>query len=223
MNKKQIDQSWLRLCKIHKKYLLQHGVKLPKVGTNKYIWLSVLYHRYETDKKKFVHKDEMSRIVSGHIHTSATDQQVRHLKRDGWCLVSDNKGGHRLDPYKVSPEYQQDKQRRSSTVSEKGFQDIKKSFDYRCASCGSKEGEVSWRYGNKDDTIKLQQGHKDPEKPLDNSNTIPQCQFCNRAYKGDFTFDDKGRVRAIANVEPVKRSSEATMKKVYDYLKKRFG
>ena len=220
MKKDDINIYWDKVCAIHKKYLSEYGVQLPRAGSNKQIWLSVLLYSYELDDKGFVHKDEMSKIVSMHLPESATDQQVRHLKRDGWYLISDGKGGHRLNPYEVSPEFLQDQHRLSSILSAKDFEEIKKAFNYTCASCGSREGDSSWRYGN--DEVELHKGHKDPEKSMDNKNIIPQCQFCNRAYKDDFTFDDKGRVRSIASINPVVRASDSVKKKVFDYLKNMF-
>ena len=47
---------------------------------------------------------------------------------------------------------------------------------------------------------------------------IPQCQFCNRSYRGDFTFDDKGRVHAVASIEPVRRASPKVKAAVRAYL-----
>ena len=51
------------------------------------------------------------------------------------------------------------------------------------------------------------------------SNVIPQCQYCNRSYRNDFTFDEKGRVRAVASVAPVKRATKAVQEKIYNCLK----
>ena len=33
-------------------------------------------------------------------------------------------------------------------------------------------------------------------------------QFCNRAYRRDFTFDEKGRTRAVADIGPAQRQIE---------------
>ena len=61
------------------------------------------------------------------------------------------------------------------------FEELKKEYDYTCLTCGAKEGEKHRLY--KSEFVKLQRGHKDPEKSLSISNIIPQCQFCNRSYK----------------------------------------
>lgn len=220
MTRDEINNSWKDICDIHEKYLSQHGVHLPGKDTSMSIWLSVLLYNYKKDKNKWIHKTEMSQIVSEYRQKPPADEQMRHLKRSGWWIENDGKGRHRfLDPYKVSPEFKTEQQRRKKVLNAKDFNEIKEGFDYRCASCGSKEGETSWRYGNPKELIKLQESHRDPDKELDNDNTIPQCQWCNKAYMRDFTFDEKGRVRAVASIEPVKRASRVVKQKVFEYLK----
>lgn len=82
---------------------------------------------------------------------------------------------------------------------------------------GANEGEPDPRYGS--GSVKLQRGHKDPERPADDpTNIIPQCGACNRAYRDDFVFDDRGRVTAVAAVRPVKRASVAVRRKIRDFL-----
>lgn len=145
-----------------------------------------------------------------------SDQQIRHLKRDGWNLITPRGGKHRLDPYKLSPSFARDYSRKAKVMKATDFEDIKKAHDYRCVSCGGQEGIIDYRY---DEPIKLEQGHLDPEKPHVIGNIIPQCQFCNKTYKSDFTFDEKGRVRAVASINPIKRASKIVQKKTWDYLR----
>ena len=82
---------------------------------------------------------------------------------------------------------------------------------------------AGWRKGSPrygEDIVQLQQGHKDPSKSAaDKDNIIPQCQFCNQAYRGDFTFDDKDRVRAVADVGPVQRATEEVQRKIFKWQK----
>ena len=95
-------------------------------------------------------------------------------------------------------------------------------YENRCASCGTKEGEPSPRYG--EDKVKLQRGHRDPSKSAtDMKNIIPQCQYCNQAYRGDYVFDEKGRVSAIADLRPVQKATKPVQRKVYEWLKKQFS
>lgn len=95
-------------------------------------------------------------------------------------------------------------------------------FGNRCATCGAVAGEPDPRYGR--DRVQLQQGHRDPSKPSsDRLNIIPQCQFCNRQYRDDFVFDEKGRAHAIAGLGPVQRASREVQRKVWEFLKGKFS
>ncbi len=213
-----LQKSWEDLCNIHAQHLEKHGVKLPKVKRYnekaKSIWLAVLYYY----KGENVHKSFISQICQRDNPNLGPDQQVRHLKRDGWYLTGEQ-GNHQLDPYKPSLEWETDKKRRDGRLNAKYFDDIKETYENRCATCGTKEGEPSHRYG--EDEVKLQRGYIDPdESPTDINNIIPQCQYCNRAYRRDYVFDEKGRVSAIADVRPVRKASEAVQRKVFEWLKK---
>ncbi|MCE2402479.1 hypothetical protein J4G08_16545 [Candidatus Poribacteria bacterium] len=215
-----LQKSSVDLCNIYAQHLKQHEVKIPKVKKYnqiaKSIWLAVL-HYYKGEE---IHKDDISKVCQRDKPGLGGYQQVRHLKRDGWHLTSDGKGNHLLDPYKPSPEWETLKKQKEGILNAKTFEDIKAAYDMRCATCGTKEGEASHRYG--EDKVKLQRGHKDPSKPITKDNIIPQYQFCNRAYRGDYVFDDKGRVSAIADVRPVRKASETVQQKVFEWLKKRF-
>ena len=81
---------------------------------------------------------------------------------------------------------------------------LKIRYKNRCASCGSEEGKPNLRYPSA--TTKLQLGHRNPHKPLTEDNSIPQCQFCNRADRDWWVYDERGRVVGIASAEVVGRS-----------------
>lgn len=218
----ELQQAWEDLCNIHAQYLEEHGVLIPGVSqynqTAKSIWLSVLHYC----KNEEVHKDFISQVCQRDKPDLGQDQQVRHLKRDGWYLVEDTRRGyHRLDPYQPSPEWETDKKRRDGRLDAQTFGDLKAVYGMRCATCGAEAGKPNPRYGK--DKVVLQQGHRDPSKPAtDMDNIIPQCQFCNRAYRDDFVFDEKGRVSAIASVRPVRKAAEAVQRKVFEWLKNKF-
>lgn len=216
----ELQQAWEDLCNIHAQYLKEHEVVLPNVKQYnelaKSIWLAVL-HYYSGEE---VHKRFISQVCQRDKPSLGPDQQVRHLKPDGWYLTG--KGGyHRLDPYKPSPELETNKKRRDGRLNAKTFEDLKTVYEMRCATCGTEEGQPNSRYG--EDKVVLQQGHMDPSKSAtDIDNIIPQCQFCNRAYRDDFVFDEKGRVSAIASVRPVRKAAEAVQRKVFEWLKNKF-
>lgn len=217
----ELQEAWSQLRDIHADHLQMFGVKMPSTDDynkyNKSIWLAVLYH-FENEP---VHKDVISDVCQRDNPGAGRDQQVRHLKRDGWHLTGDG-GFHQLDPFQPSPEWITDLNRRTGRLGADTFSDLKRVYGNRCATCGAREGQPDPRYGQ--DIVELQHGHMDPSRPADSrENIIPQCQFCNRQYRSDFVFDDKGRVRAVADVGPVKRASKQVQKKIFEWLKSKFG
>ena len=213
----EIDEAFDDLSRIHRNHLAQHGVNLPRAGTARALQLAILWHCRDHE----VHKDQVSRIVRREIPSAGADQQVRHLKRDGWNITG-TRGRHRLeDPYRPSADHANERARRQGRIQAEDFEAVKQTFGSRCATCGAVEKEPDPRYGGA--VTVLQQGHQDPRGRADDpENIIPQCQFCNRAYRGDFVFDDKGRVQAIADVRPVRRASESVQRKIWNYLKNKF-
>ena len=211
----ELDAAWVDIERIHDEHLAQHEVRLPSPTTYKRIWLSMLHHYCHRP----VHKVEISEAVQREYPDAGGDQQVRHLKRDGWNITSPKRGCHQLkDPYRPSQEFYNEQNRRRGRSASKDFSELKKRFGNRCANCGASEGEPDHRYGS--DKVVLEQGHQDPDKPSeDPKNIIPQCQFCNRAYNSNFVFNNKGQLRAIASVSPIERASEKVKKQVAEYLR----
>ena len=211
--KKEIKTAYDEAASIHRDHLAADDVKLPQWGTAKSYWLGVLMH-YSPD---YVSKDKISDITRQHLDVG-TDQQVRHLKRDGWNLVSGKRGEHAIiNPFESHSGYARQIIKELKTLAAGSFADIKTAYANKCATCGAREDEPDPRYG--DNPIKLEEGHRDPEKPLSIANTIPQCSNCNKAYKDDFTFDKKGRVRAVASPNPVLRASKAVQLAIKEALK----
>jgi len=106
---------------------------------------------------------------------------------DFWYVLTDLKRG---DP---SPH-------REIGVKAEEFEEIKKAYKYRCATCGAEEGKPHYNphYARKE-IVKLQRAHMNPLKELKPGNIIPQCQFCNRAYRNWLVFDRNGRTIGVAN------------------------
>ncbi len=111
--------------------------------------------------------------------------------------------------------------RRKETIDGEYWEHPKKQYDYRCACCGSKEGKPH-RYWKNTITV-LQKGHKDPNKPLEPGNIIPQCEKCNRPDRNDWIYDDKGRVIKIANAKVVDKCSKQVQKEMYIRLYRLFN
>ena len=100
------------------------------------------------------------------------------------------------------------------------WEEIKSQYGYRCATCGSKEGEHHFHWPN---TItKLQKAHMDPTKPLIEGNIIPQCEKCNRADRNNWAYDERGRVVKLVNPIVIKKSDKEVRFKVYKILYEEF-
>lgn len=214
-----LQVAWEDIQHIHKEYLSAHGVKLPQAKhyarTSKALWLAVLHHHSGQE----VHKNDIEAVVRRDMPHLAGDQQIRHLKRDGWD-IGEKIGIHKLNPYHPSPEFQTTTRQKQARLDATSFDDIKKAFGYCCATCGAREGQPNPRYGKT--PVKLQQGHKDPAAAGDDiGNIIPQCQFCNRSYRGDFVFDDKGRVVSVNSIRPIKKARLHVQQAIYQWLKGR--
>ena len=215
------SQAWQKLREIHRQHLKPYGIRLPPETSNKALQLIVLYKAYRATPNKWVHKDKISAVVRVANKTAATDQQIRHLRADGWNIENDNRGNHRfIEPTKASPEVVKQSVKRTSLMTATSFKDIKKAHHNRCITCGSQEGEPNWRYG--DTPVNLEKGHLDPAKPEVKENILPQCQFCNKAYKSDYVFDEKGRVKAVASIDPVKKASKQVKEQIWEYLNAQF-
>lgn len=207
-----------------REYLQRFDVRFPKKNTSQErLWVAILLLLHDQHKGAYIHKDDICILARKVNPDLGLDQQVRHLKRSGWNLESDpkRKGWYRFyNPHTPSPEHTANQLRKTSITTD-DFDQLKRVYSNRCATCGAEEGKPSTRYGSQD-LVVLQRGHMDPSREGSVGNILPQCQFCNRAYKDDFTFDDKGRVRAVASVRPVRLASQKVKRMIYNFLKQHF-
>lgn len=213
----QLENAWVEVQRVHREHLNKHGVRLPTQASPRWIWLAMLFHF----RPGPVHKNEVSDAVRRAFPAAAPDQQVRHLKREGWNIEGESPGAHVLaDPFRPSSEFVSQDAHKRKRVAARVFDDLKTAYGHRCATCGATEGEPDPRYGGP--PVRLQRGHKDPDGPGDDlRNIIPQCGACNQAYRGDFVFDDKGRVRAVADLRPVKKARARVRRRIRDFLNER--
>jgi len=201
----------------HSKYLKVFDVTMPQLKTGtKYsknaVVLAILYKYF----RKPINKSELTEALSEFLGEKINDvQQARHLGRqNGWCIYSGTRGDDlpedipHLSPSdyclaSINEPYPTRKLKASHhrvISADLNFDEIKEAFEYRCATCGSKEGELNLR--NTSRRTKLQAGHQDPNKELKSSNIVPQCDECNRAYRDWFIFDGSGRVIDINIASP---------------------
>ena len=218
-NQNEIEKLYNEILKKHKEKLEKYNVKMPKLYskgnyTLNSLVLVFLYYKLG----EIVSKQELTDYLRSMGFDINDVQQARHLAQQyGWYILSGTRGDYECkelgiksgeymlktieEPY---PSYKNLKRTESLNCS--SFDELKKMYNYRCATCGSKEGEPNFHYPAS--ITRLQQGHKDPGLPLTIDNTIPQCDFCNRASRNYFVFDNKGRVEKIYDPHFVLRSDK---------------
>jgi hypothetical protein len=146
-----------------------------------------------------VSKSDLTEIMRTFFPVVKDVQQGRHLaKQKGFWIESGRRGheGLRADEYQLvslHDTYPGWNGRRTPYSGD--FIALKAEYGFRCATCGSKEGEP--QFSNSTVTTTLQLGHMDPRVRALEGNAIPQCGECNRAYRDWFIFDANGRVRDI--------------------------
>jgi hypothetical protein len=227
---KKIHQIYQMICSYYNKYLKKHGVKLPELVTKEGYTkdaLVLLYLAQDYPATKKVTKHELTLFIRQYYPDINDVQQARHLgAQKGWFISAggrDNKdvllsrGEYQL--ISLERPYPAFKGHRIEKTEDWGS--LKRQYGFRCATCGSREGRPNIQWPN---TItKLQKSHKDPQKPLVAGNIIPQCQKCNRSYRKDWVFDERGRVRGLANPQVIKRCEERIRRAVYKILYAEFG
>ena len=226
----ELEETYAVLNKAYEEHLKVKGVQLSafrKGGlyTGRSIALIALYLRFG----KPVTKNELTKFVRTYVDGKADVQDGRHLgNTQGWYVLSAQRNDVGTETWpkdayglmSLTDCYPGFSGHRVGILEESEWSLLLKKFDYRCSLCGSEEGKSNLR--NKSVVTQLQQGHKDPTKPLSLSNCLPQCQECNRPLGRNFIFDDKGRPKAISNADLILRSPHNIQIEVFDLLKAKF-
>jgi len=233
--KKQLSNSKIKdiygmICNYHKKYLNQYGVKLPKLTdaqghyTKDALVLIYLAQGYPNTRK--VSKRELTQFIRKYYPDVNDVQQARHLgAQKGWFIAAGGRDNKDVvlarGEYKIISLEKPYPAFHGHRVEEtEDWEWLKKQYGYRCATCGSKEGQHNIHWPN---TItRLQKAHIDPTKPLSPGNIIPQCEKCNRADRNNWVYDERGRVIKLANPIVIKRSNKEIRWKVYKILYEEF-
>lgn len=156
MNDNEIKLQYEMIKTYYEKYLKILGVKMPnlKFGNNytkdalTLIFLSLHY-----PNTKVITKSELTRFIQGFYPDVNDVQQARHLAaQKGWFIASGTRNDNITDiksgEYKLIslerayPGF--NAQKRIEKFTGNYWEDLKKSYDYRCATCGSKEGEPNY-------------------------------------------------------------------------------
>lgn len=218
-NDKKIEELYNLISQKYEQNLKMYNVQMIELFRNKKYTINALILIYFVDHiGKIVTKQELTEFLRTMGYDTNDVQQARHLaQQKGWYILSGSRGDFECKDLKIKageymlktldepyPSYK--KLKREESLSIKSWDELKEAYEYRCATCGSKEGEHNFLYPAS--VTKLHKGHKDPTKPLTLDNTIPQCSFCNAASKDYFVFDEKGKVEKINNPHFILRSSK---------------
>jgi hypothetical protein len=228
----EIPKLYEELKKAHKAHLKAAGVKFPRLKqgeqfTKNALTLILLYKNLEYP----VTKKELTKFIRQFYPDVNDVQQGRHLgNRSGWCVLTETRGDHQNADWPKSsyglmsitephPDFRP--QSRTGDLDDDAWNTLKKHFDFRCATCGSKEGEPGLRQNSA--TTRLQKGHMDPNKELTPDNCIPQCEQCNRPARQWWIWDKKGRPHAINDPSLIDRSPENIQELVWERLNDKYG
>lgn len=232
LTKKEVIEQYKFIKEYHKKFLKQYGVKLPKLYTkNKNFTknaLTLVCLSTGYPKTRVITKTELTKFIRIFYPDTPDVQQARHLgAQEGWWIIAGgrdnivvkiNRGSYQL--YSLERPYPDFKKgHRKENV--KSWDELKARYGYRCATCGSKEGEPHFHWSGT--RTKLQKSHMDPNKPLVSGNIIPQCQKCNRQDRNRWVYDSKGRVIKLADASFVRNFDKNVRHKIYKILKKEFA
>ncbi|MBI3335101.1 MAG: hypothetical protein HY001_01210 [Candidatus Portnoybacteria bacterium] len=229
LTKREIQGIYKAIKSFHSKHLKTYGVRLPKLKGQKGFTkdaLILVYLARGYPKTQKVSKTELTQFIRTFYPQVNDVQQARHLgAQKGWYIAAggrDNQVVHlKRGEYQLITLERPYPAFHGHRVSQMGtWEDLKVGYNYRCVTCGSKEGEPNIHWPPT--VTKLQKAHKDPNKPLITGNMIPQCQKCNRADRNNWVYDERGRVIKLANPNVIKRSDKKVRLKVYKILSREF-
>ena len=230
----EINKTYSLIQKYHNNYLKKLGVKLPNLRhRNSYTKdaLVLVYLAQDYPDTKIISKTELTEFIKLYYPETNDVQQARHLgAQKGWFILSGTRNDN-ISSSIPSGSYKLESlekcydgftaARRDELFSNNYWEDLKKSYDYKCACCGSTEGKAHRYWRNK--IVLLQKGHKDPNKPLEPGNIIPQCESCNRPDRNYWVYDDKGRVISIANEKIIDTCNNSIQEAIYKRLYKKYN
>jgi hypothetical protein len=239
MSSEKIEEIYQHVAELYRQHLEKQGVRLPSLrnrnGQFTIDALTLVYLAQGYPNTRWVSKSELTQFIRQFYPNINDVQSARHLgMQSGFYIVSSRRGNYLPDD-KPPPD-------RSSyllvtleephpafalgrrVASDADFEAIKKRYGYRCATCGSKEGEPNLRYSRVH--TELQKSHRNPKQPLTGENLFPQCQFCNRADRNYWVYDERGRVVGVADLKPIQKSiregylDRQQVESLYRYLKR---
>ncbi len=231
LSNEEIEKIYNLITDFHKKYLIDFGVSLSRLkNADSYTKsaLVLVYLAQDYPATKIISKAEITEFIRTFYPNTNDVQDARHLgMQKGWYIASGTRGNgveglHYGDYQLITLEKPHPNFRlhRKVSMGDADWEAIKEKYNYRCVTCGSKEGELNYHYPG---TItKLTQAHMDPNKELTPDNIIPQCDKCNRPDRNYWIYDRKGRVVKIAHPQVVIKSDKTVRWEIYKVLYEEF-
>lgn len=165
MNKKEIIEIYKVISAMYEKYLKKYGVKPINLydKNNNYTKdaLTLIYLAKDYPNTKAISKQELTDFIRQFYPETNDVQQARHLsKQKGYNIISGTRGdiNEKIPAgyYKLidlQNPYKSYKANRRKGIQSESFEELKKEYNYRCATCGSREGEL--HYIRKNEITKL--------------------------------------------------------------------
>ena len=198
VTKENMDTIWNSITtEFNEGTIKDKGIKLPKLHTKKSFALCTLFINDKVSKRNaeenWLEYSQKSTDLQAYRHLSTQDGfyvvkstdkigRERNFKRGEYALIK---------PDWTTTVFPGWLPNRRTSVRAEDWEDLKRQYDNRCATCGSKEGESHYKWP--EHITCLEKGHMDPTKDLIiGENVIPQCELCNKMYKDKFIFDVRG-------------------------------
>ena len=210
----ELEQAWEQVKLAWRNGLERYGVKLPSDGSAPSLWLSILWIHRDGEP---IHKRAIGKVVTNVRPDLTDDQQVRHLKGDGWHDIGGGRGWHKIVFSTPNPDWMMRQTRRGASLGDATWEEIKLAYGMRCAWCRAEEGKPHWRDSVE---VRLQQGHKDPARPAIPGNIIPLCQYHNQALRDTLVLDEHGFPKAVASTALVASASRTVKLAIRSMLAK---
>lgn len=237
MTETEIQKYYDMIKSYHSKHLKYHNIKLPELKTKAGLYIKdslvLVFLSKNYPKTEVVSKDSLTQFVKRFYPNTTDVQQARHLSRQkGWNILSGQRGDISMEEipsgsYKLmslETPYPSFNSHRVTNYGKDYWESLKETYENRCASCGSTEGEKN--FVNPSTITQLQQGHMNPELPLIKGNVIPQCQECNRSSKNNWIYDARGRVVGLtteALFARIKSLNKTNATVAFNFLQKKFN
>jgi len=167
LTRRGIERIYGMSRRYHREHLARHGVILPSLGNApRYTRdaLTLVYLAQGYPRTRPVSKRELTQFIRSFYPETNDVQQARHLgAQKGWFIAAGGRDNRDVDLARgqyqlVSLEKPYPAFHGHRVAEAEGWEDLKAAYDYRCATCGSREGEYHLHWPNT--RTRLQMGHK---------------------------------------------------------------